>query len=255
MYAWIYLGIIAMMFIEIPTICSANYTYKCRKFTSGWVDMDRIKVLLVEDHVLVREGIRRFLESEPDIEVVGEAGDGEEMVALAERLRPDIIVTDVALPKLNGIEATKLIEEKHLPVAVLVLSAYDYDQYIFALLEAGAAGYLLKDISGQELVDSIHAINRGDSVLHPTVARKVMQRFRGGSKDRDLRSFESLTDRETEVLKLAAQGKSNKEIADDLSVSVRTVEAHLGHIFDKLNVNSRTEAIIIALKKGWVGLE
>jgi DNA-binding NarL/FixJ family response regulator len=217
--------------------------------------MGKIKVLLAEDHVLVREGIRRFLEKESDIEVVGEAGDGEQMVALAKKLRPDVIVADVAMPKLSGIEATKQIKEMHLPVAILILSAYDYDQYIFALLEAGAAGYLLKDISGQELVDSIYAISRGDSVLHPTVARKVMQRFRNTTKTHELRSFEFLTDREIEVLKLAAQGKSNREIADELSVSVRTVEAHLGHIFDKLEVNSRTEAVILALKKGWVGLE
>ncbi len=217
--------------------------------------MSKIRVLLAEDHVLVREGIRRFLEEESGIEVVGEVGDGEEMVKMAKKLKPDVIVADVAMPKINGIEATKQIKEMHLPVAILILSAYDYDQYIFALLEAGAAGYLLKDISGQELVDSIYAIYRGDSVLHPTVARKVMQRFRVATKNQDYRSFESLTERETEVLKLAAQGKSNKEIAEDLIVSVRTVEAHLGHIFDKLGVNSRTEAIIIALKKGWVGLE
>jgi len=217
--------------------------------------MRKIKVLLAEDHVLVRESIRRFLEKEPDLEIVGEAGDGEQMVSLAKKLKPNIVVADVAMPKLNGIEATKQIKELNLPVSILILTAYDYDQYIFALLEAGAAGYLLKDISGQELIDSIHAIDRGDSVLHPTVARKLMQRFRNTTKNHELRPFESLTDREIEVLRLAAQGKTNREIANELILSVRTIEAHLGHIFDKLNVSSRTEAVILALKKGWVGLE
>ncbi|MBE0446920.1 MAG: response regulator transcription factor [Actinobacteria bacterium] len=217
--------------------------------------MEKIRVLLAEDHALVRESIRRFLEKESDLEVVGEAGDGEQMVALAKELRPDVIVADVAMPKLNGIEATKQIKALSLSIPILILTAYDFDQYIFALLEAGAAGYLLKDISGQELIDSICAIHRGDSVLHPTVARKVMQRFRSTNKNHEFRPFEFLTDREIEVLRLAAQGKSNKEIAEDLVLSVRTVEAHLGHIFDKLAVSSRTEAVILALKKGWVDLE
>jgi len=217
--------------------------------------MGKIKVLLAEDHSLVRESIRRFLEKESDIEVVGEAGDGEEMVALTKKLKPDVIVADVSMPNLNGIDATKQIKALGISTPILILTAYDYDQYIFALLEAGAAGYLLKDISGQELIDSIHAIYKGDSVLHPTVARKLMQRFRGANKNSEVRPFEALTDREIEVLRLAAQGKSNREIADELILSVRTVEAHLGHIFNKLGVGSRTEAVILALKKGWVGLE
>lgn len=217
--------------------------------------MGTIKILLAEDHVLVRESIRRFLEQEPDLEVIGEAGDGDQLVSLAKKLKPDIIIADVAMPKVNGIEAVKKIKEQNITTPVLVLTAYDYDQYIFALLEAGAAGYLLKDISGQELIDGIHAIYKGDSVLHPTVARKLMQRFRNTSRNPEIRPFESLTDREIEVLRLAAQGKNNKEIAEELFLSVRTVEAHLGHIFDKLSVSSRTEAVIIALKKGWVGLE
>lgn len=219
------------------------------------ITMGNIRILLAEDHVLVRESLRQYLEKDPSLKVVGEAGDGEEMVALAAQLKPDIIIADIAMPKLNGIEATKQIKEMNLPIPVLILTAYDLDQYIFPLLEAGAAGYLLKDISGQELVDSIYRVNRGDSVLHPTIMRKVMQRFRNTSGGQDYPSFELLTDREVEVLTLAARGKSNKEIAEELSVSVRTVEAHLGHIFTKLDVSSRTEAVILALKKGWVGLE
>lgn len=217
--------------------------------------MEKIRILLAEDHVLVRESLRQYLEKEEDLEVIGEAGGGEEMVELTKELMPDVVVADVAMPKLSGIEATKKIKALNITIPILILTAYDLDQYIFALLEAGAAGYLLKDISGQELVDSIHRVNRGDSVLHPAVTRKVMQRFRASSKNSDVHSYELLTDRELEVLELVADGKINKEIADELSLSVRTVEAHLGHIFNKLDVNSRTEAVILALKKGWIGLE
>ncbi|MHB8841250.1 MAG: response regulator [Candidatus Aquicultor sp.] len=211
--------------------------------------------MLAEDHVLVRESLRQYLEKDPNLEVVGEAGDGEQMVALADELRPDLIIADIAMPKLNGIEAMKQIKAMNLAIPVLILTAYDLDQYIFPLLEAGAAGYLLKDISGQELVDSVYRVNRGDSVLHPTIMRKVMQRFRNTGDGQETPSLELLTDREVEVLTLAARGKSNKEIAEELNVSVRTVEAHLGHIFNKLDVGSRTEAVILALRKGWVGLE
>ncbi|WP_286976965.1 response regulator transcription factor [Candidatus Aquicultor secundus] len=211
--------------------------------------------MLAEDHVLVRESLRQYLEKDPNLEVVGEAGDGEQMVALADELRPDLIIADIAMPKLNGIEAMKQIKAMNLAIPVLILTAYDLDQYIFPLLEAGAAGYLLKDISGQELINSVYRVNRGDSVLHPTIMRKVMQRFRNKGDGQESPSLELLTDREVEVLTLAARGKSNKEIAEELSVSVRTVEAHLGHIFNKLDVGSRTEAVILALRKGWVGLE
>lgn len=217
--------------------------------------MDKVRVLLAEDHVVVRESIRQFLEREPDFEVVAEAGDGEQTVYLADKLKPDVIVLDVAMPKLNGIEATKQIKALHPSIAILILSAYDYDQYIFALLEAGAAGYLLKDVSGQELINAIRAVYKGDAVLHPTVARKVMQKFRSGNKEAESVDLAKLTDRENRVLKLAAMGKSNKEIAGELAVSVRTVEAHLGNIFNKLGVGSRTEAIIFALKKGWIDLD
>ena len=218
--------------------------------------MDKIRILLADDHIVVREGIRRFIDREDDMEVVGEAGDGEEAVQLATQLKPDVLVMDIAMPKLNGIEATKKIKTLCPAIAVLALTAYDYDQYIFALLEAGAAGYLLKDVSGQELTDAIRAVHGGDSVLHPTVARKVVERFRKpGAKPYDDKTLCLLTEREVEVLKKAARGMSNKEIADELLVSVRTVEASLGSIFNKMGVSSRTEAVVYALKKGWFTLE
>lgn len=217
--------------------------------------MEKIRVLLAEDHVVVRESIRQFLERETDLEVVGEAGDGEQAVQMVSRLSPNVVVLDVAMPKLNGIEATKQIKQIKPSTAILILTAYDYDQYVFALLEAGAAGYLLKDVSGQELIDAIRAVHRGDSVLHPTIARKVLQKFHGPARDGESHGLDILTEREREVLMLAATGKSNKEIAEGLVLSVRTVEAHLGNIFNKLGVGSRTEAIIHALKRGWVELE
>lgn len=217
--------------------------------------MDKIRILLAEDHTFVRETLRQYLEKEPDLEVVGEAGDGEQMVSLATKLYPDVIVADVAMPKLSGVEATRRIRSLNISTPILILTAYDIDQYVFSLLEAGASGYLLKDISGHELIDSIRRVRRGDSVLHPVIMRKVIERVISKDKNPDFGASQVLTDREVETLELAAVGKNNKEIAEELCVSVRTVEAHLGHIFDKLGVSSRIEAVILAYKKGWVGLD
>lgn len=215
---------------------------------------DKIRVLLAEDHAIVREGTRELLQREPDMEVVGEASDGEEAVELAARLHPDLVVMDIAMPKLNGIEATKRIKALHPATAVLILTAYDNDQYIFALLEAGAAGYLLKNVRGSELVEAVRAVHGGESVLHPAVARKVVDHLRA-PKPLDSVAAETLSDREMEVLKLAARGLSNKDIARELSLSPRTVQTHLTNIFNKLAVASRTEAILYGLRRGWFKLE
>jgi len=218
--------------------------------------METIKILLVEDHVVVRESIRQALMRDPDLQIVGEAGDGEEAVKLAAQLKPDIIIMDIAMPKLNGIEATKKIKAQQTSTAILALTAYDYEQYIFPLLEAGAAGYLLKDISSSQLIDAVHTVHHGESVLHPSITRKVVERFRSNAADREQnRAADILTERETAILKMAAKGMGNKDIADDLHLSVRTVESHLGCIFNKLGVGSRTEAVIQAMKRGWFSLE
>ena len=218
--------------------------------------MAKIKILIADDHAVVREGTRRILEQEPDMEVVGEAGDGEEAVNLATSLKPDVAIIDIAMPKLDGIEATKRIKATWPSINVLILSAYGDDQFIFSLLEAGAAGYLLKSIRSRELIDAIRAVYSGESVLHPSIARKVLNRFVSTSgKPEGQEPSGMLSDREIEVLKLAAKGLSNQDIAERLCLSIRTVQGHLGHIFNKLQVGSRTEAVVRALKKGWVTLD
>jgi NarL family two-component system response regulator LiaR len=219
--------------------------------------MEKIRVLLAEDHVVVREGTRELIQREQDMEVVGEAGDGEEAIELAAELRPDVVIMDIAMPKVNGIEATKRIKELYPTTAVLILTAYDNEQYIFALLEAGAAGYLLKNVRRSELIDAVRAVRAGESVLHPVVTHKVLERLRSGEGRPGEKggSGDILSEREMEVLRLASKGISNKDIARELVVSVRTVQAHLGNIFNKLGVGSRTEAVLYALRRGWFSLD
>jgi len=218
--------------------------------------MGKIKVLLAEDHSLVREGTRELLAREQDIQVVAEAGDGEEAVRLATEHRPDLVLMDIAMPKLNGIEATKQIKSICPSTAVLVLTAYDDDQYVFALLEAGAAGYLLKKMRGHCLVEAVRSVHAGESVLHPVIARKVINRYaRPPERLAEQIEPEPLTERELEVLRLAGKGMSNRDIARHLRLSVRTVQAHLSTIFGKMGVGSRTEAVVRALQIGLLSLD
>jgi DNA-binding NarL/FixJ family response regulator len=218
--------------------------------------LDEIKILLAEDHAVVRESIRESLMRESEFKVVGEACDGEEAVKLAGQLLPDVILMDISMPGLNGIEATKQIKALHPSVAILILTAYDDEQYIFSVLSAGAAGYLLKDVGVAELVEAIKTVYKGDSVLYPTIAKKVLQKFRASKENTAKEKPEDLlSERESTVLKLAAKGLSNNEIAHELHLSVSTIESHLRAIFNKLGVGSRTEAVIEAMKKGWLSLK
>ena len=216
----------------------------------------KIKVLLADDHVIVREGTKELVQRQPDMQVVAEASDGVEAVELARVYRPDVIVMDIAMPNMNGIEATKQIKKILPTTAVLILTAYDSDQYIMALLEAGAAGYLLKNVRGNQLIDAIRAVYSGESILQPSTTRRVIDHLKVKAvKSEEDSAANTLTEREMEVLKLAAKGVSNRDIAEQLFVSNRTIQTHLSNIFKKLSVGSRTEAILYGLKRGWFYME
>lgn len=213
-----------------------------------------IRVLLADDHALVREGTRRLLEAENDVEVVAEAASGEEAVEAAQRLRPHIAIIDIAMPGIGGIEATRIIKAHCPETAILVLSAYDDEPYLMALLDAGAAGFLLKNVHGQELINAIHAIARGESVLQPLLAEKMMRRLSSQAHPTP-RAADLLSEREFDVLRLAARGLPNKEIARRLGLSIRTVHSHLANVFTKMQVGSRTEAVLLALRQGIISLQ
>lgn len=219
--------------------------------------MAPIRILLADDHIVVREGTRQILEREPDLYVVAEASDGQEAVALAEKEKPDVALLDISMPVMNGIEATRAIKKILPQTAVLVFTAYDYDEYVFAILQAGAAGYLLKNVRATELISAVRRVYEGEPVLHPAIAKKVLSRVRESAPPPppSPESAEVLTDRELEVLRLAAEGLSNRDIADRLVVSPRTVQSHMANIFSKLRVGSRTEAVMVGLRRGWIRLE
>jgi NarL family two-component system response regulator LiaR len=216
----------------------------------------RTRILIADDHAVLREGMRNLLEKEKDLEVVGEASDGEEAASLGAELKPDVVLMDIVMPKLSGIEATKLIKQASPATAILVLTAYSDIRYIIGLLEAGACGYLLKSARGCDIVGAIRAVRSGDSVLDPVITRKLLERAMGspaGSGEPGAKGL--LSQREIEVLRLAASGMSNKDIAKQLFVTMRTVKAHLANIFNKIGCGSRTDAIIKGLKEGYITLD
>jgi len=217
---------------------------------------EKTRVLIADDHALLREAMRNLLDREDDIEIVGEASDGEEAVKLSSKLKPDIAIMDIVMPKLNGIEASKEIKKISPATAIIILTAYDDAQYVLGLLEAGAAGYLLKSARGRDIVAAIRAVREGESVLHPSIIAMLLRRAIGmPAEENKQKGNENLTEREIEVLKLAATGMSNKEIAEELSVTVRTVKAHISNLFAKMDVASRTEAILKAVREGWLDLD
>jgi len=217
---------------------------------------DRIRLLLADDHIMLRQGTAELLRREPDLEIVGEADNGQQAVELAHALKPDIVVMDVRMPVLSGIEATRRIREALPDVQVLVLTAHDDDQYIFSLLQAGASGYLLKTAPVSELVNAIRQVRAGESPLDPAIARKVVARMSGerGAAP-EVPAMPDLTARELEVLQLLANGLSNQAIAEALFISDRTVQTHLTSIFAKMGVASRLEAVLTAIRCGWLTLE
>lgn len=213
-----------------------------------------IRILLVDDHALVREGTRRLIETESDVVVVAEASNGEEAIEIARKLLPDIAVMDIAMPGMGGIEATRALKKECPETAVLILSAYDDEPYLLALLDAGAAGFLLKNVHGEDLIKAIRAVARGESVLLPSIAEKMMRRLSAHS-DTAPHSVNLLSEREFAVLRLAARGLLNKEIAARMGLSIRTVHSHLANIFMKMHVGSRTEAVLLALRQGMISLQ
>jgi DNA-binding NarL/FixJ family response regulator len=208
-----------------------------------------IRVLLADDHAVVRAGIRQFMERAGDIHVVAEAEDGEAAMRLVEQFAPDVAVLDIQMPKTSGIEVTRWVRAHHRSVGVLILTAYDDDPYVMAVLQAGASGYVLKTASPDEIVEAVREVHLGKSVLDPSIAQKVMAYVSGQAQ---FAPVESLTDRELEVLALAAKGYTNKAIGVQLGISDRTVQGHLAHIFERLRASSRTEAVMRAVSLGWL---
>lgn len=209
----------------------------------------KIRVLLADDHHIVRAGIRQLLESAQDIQVIAEAGDGEEAQSLIEKHKPDVAVLDIQMPKASGIEVTRWVRS-HLPeVGVLILTAYDDEPYVMAVLQAGANGYVLKTAKTEELIQAVHDVYEGKSALDPAVTQKLMSNL---FKRSDKTPVEPLTERELDVLRLAAKGFTNKAIGVQLTISDRTVQGHLAHIFAKLQTASRTEAVMRGVSLGLI---
>ncbi len=216
--------------------------------------MDEIRILLAEDQQIVREGIRALLEREPRLKVVGEAGDGEEAIRMVAELHPDVVLMNIGMPKVNGIQATKSIRETSPGLPILGLSGYDDDRFVFPMLDAGASGYLLKSTSASELIRAIFVVHTGGTILDPNIASKVVNRLKSKQLSSYGDRFEGLTQREIDVLQIAANGKSSKEIGQSLYISPHTVQAHMRNIYTKLEVGSRAEAVAYALRQGWITL-
>jgi len=212
-----------------------------------------IRVLLADDHALFRQGVRRLLEGAGDIEVVGDAETGEESVRLAEDLAPDIVLLDVAMPTLSGIDAARMIKTSSPRAGIIMLTVHADEEFLFEAIKAGAMGYLLKDCTPDELIRAIRVVHSGEGLLAPTMAAKVMREFARTREMKDLAAVHlPLTQREVEILQHVTTGLANKEIANRLSISERTVKNHLSNIMEKLHVNSRTQAAVYALRRGLV---
>ncbi len=213
-----------------------------------------IRIILADDHAVMRRGLRLLLEQQVDFQIVGEAGDGREAVDLAEKLKPDVAVLDITMPNLNGIEAARQITAKQLGVSIVVLSMHADEAFVLRALKAGARGYLLKESPESDFLNAIRLVSEGKSFFSPAVSRMLVEDYVRQLQDRDIEdSYELLTPREREVLQLIAEGKSNKDIAAILGLSLYTVETHRGNMLDKLNLHTVPELIVYAVRKGVIG--
>ncbi|MDO8735806.1 MAG: response regulator transcription factor [Thermoleophilia bacterium] len=219
--------------------------------------MSKIRILLADDHAILRAGLVRLLSEEPDIEVVGEADNGREAVQKVQELHPDIVLMDIGMPVMNGMEATKQIKKRDSDVKILVLTMHDNEEYLFQVLQAGASGYVLKKAADSDLVNAIHVVSRGDCFLYPSAAKMVVEDYLEKLKhgQEPTSSFDTLTDREREILTLVAEGYTNREIAEALFISVKTVETHKANIMEKLNLHKRAELVRYAIKKGMLQVD
>jgi DNA-binding NarL/FixJ family response regulator len=214
-----------------------------------------VRVLLADDQPLLRTGFRMVLGTEPDLDVVGEAGDGAEAVELARRLLPDVVLMDIRMPRLDGVAATRAIVEARLPVRVLILTTFDLDEYVVGALRAGASGFLAKDVPAEDLLAAIRTVAAGEAVVAPRILKRLLDRFAESLPDPSAtppRTLEVLTDREREVLVQVARGLSNGEIAQELRVSETTVKTHVGHVLTKLGLRDRVQAVVLAYETGLV---
>lgn len=218
--------------------------------------MTKIKVLIADDHTILRQGIRALLEAEPEIEVVGEASDGREAVEKTKALAPDIVLMDISMPVMNGLEATRHIRRMSPNTQIIVLTMHENEEFVVQMLNAGASGYVLKRIAADELVAAIRSVYQDGTFLHPTIAKKLVKDYLRLASEEQRRSTSSgLTDREQEILKLIAEGNTNKQIAERLCLSIKTVQTHRTHIMDKLGAHDRTELVKFAIRKGLVSID
>ncbi len=216
--------------------------------------MSKLRILIVEDHGIVREGIRSLLEGQPDIEVVGEAAEGEEAVEKAVQLQPELVLMDIAMPGMNGIEATRRIKKELPEVAVLILTMHDDEEFFFPVLRAGASGYILKDADSQELLYAIRVVRRGQAFLSPAVTKTLLGDFIDKASESENEKHGLLSPREKEVLQLTAQGRTNREVAEILFLSIRTIEKHRQAFMRKLDLTKREDLTKYALRKGLIDL-
>lgn len=215
--------------------------------------MDRIRVLIADDHTIVREGVRLLLDAQPDITVVGEAADGNQVLSLARSLTPDIVLLDIGMPLMNGLEATRALKAELPKINILILTMHEGEDYFFRILAAGASGYVLKGAGSSELLNAIRAVYQGGVYLYPTMAKKLMTDY---IKNQQVGAeVDPLTPRERQVLKLIAEGKTNREIAEELVLSLNTVQTHRLHLMEKLNLHNRSELIKYALRRGLIDPE